>query len=222
MLLDRLTAAQIRKLGKIHCRHGHTLLSHLHCAEDLFEKERIGFIDIEAEDLNADYGVLFTYCIKDGGSKKIYYDTINKNDIKKWGKEAREDKRLLKNLIKDMGNFDRLVGHYSCKYDLPFIRTRALMCGVKFPEHGIYIQSDTWMILRHKFKLSRNSLESGTRNILGKTRKNHLSLKLRNGCIRGEKWALDATLDHNKRDVRDTEDLFKAISLFSKTTKSLI
>jgi len=194
----------------------------LGCAEELFGPERIGFIDIEASDLKADYGIITTYCIKDEGSKKIYFDTINKNDIKRWGREAKEDKRLIKNLIKDMSNFDRLVGHYSCRYDLPFIRTRAIMCGLKFPEYGVYTHTDTWMLLRGKFKLSRNSLEAGTRNILGKTRKNHLSLRLRNGCIRGEKWALAATLDHNKRDVLDTQDLYRMIVPFSRKTKTSI
>lgn len=220
MNIDRLNARDLRNLFKRRCEHGHNFAEHPKCYVQ-HETERVGFIDIEAEDLVADYGILFTYCIL-GQDGKLYKDTINKFDIKKWGRTAQEDKRVVSNLIKDMNNFDRLVGHYSSRYDLSFIRTRAIMCGLDFPAYGVYTQSDTWMILRNKFKLSRNSLESGTRNLLGKTLKTHLSLKLRNGCIRGERWAIDETLDHNIRDVKDTRDLYNTICPFVKINNTSI
>ena len=215
------SAKEIRWLALHHCNHGHTFLNHPNCYKEL-KGERIGFLDIETEALDADYGIIFTYCIKDNDSKKIYEDAITKKDIKKWGREAKEDTRLLKNLVKDMKNFDRLVGHFSSLFDLPFIRTRAVMCGVKYPEYGVYCQTDTWRILKSKFKLSRNSLESGTRNLLGKTRKNHLSLPLKHGCLRGERWAIEETLEHNRRDVLDTQDLFRITFPFTKFTRSSI
>ena len=219
--LERKSAKEIRWLASHKCTHRHTFINHPRCYNGLW-KERIGFLDIETEALNADYGIIFSYCIKDNDSKKIYEDAITKDDIRKWGKVAQEDTRLLRNLVRDMSNFDRLVGHFSSLFDLPFIRTRAVMCKVGYPEYGVYCQSDTWRILKTKFKLSRNSLESGTRNLLGKTRKNHLSLKLKHGCLRGDRKSIEETLVHNRRDVLDTQDLFHITFPFTKFNKSSI
>ena len=88
-----------------------------------------------------------------------------------------------------MSNFGRLVGHFSSLFDLPFIRTRAVICGVEYPTYGVYTQTDTWRILKNKFKLSRNSLENSCRKLLGQTRKDHLSMAIKHGALRGEEWA---------------------------------
>ena len=183
----------------------------------------MGFIDIEAEDLKADYGIMFSYVIKPLDQSKLYFDILNRKDVKNRDRHrATEDKRILLHLIKDMRNFDRLVGHYSSRYDLPFIRTRAVICGLDFPEYGVYVQSDNWMTLRCKFKLSRNSLENASRKLLGKTEKTHLSLEIKHAMLRGEKWAQDYTLDHNIRDVRDTERIWKVIHKFVRPTQTSI
>lgn len=212
---------ELLKLAQRRCKHGHNFFSHQNCFKKR-EGERIGFLDIEAGDLKADYGTIFCYCILDSKTGKIFEDTITKEDIDKWGKEGKEDTRVLRSLIRDLDNFDRVVGHFSSRYDLPFIRTRAVMCGLSFPQYGAYKQSDTWRILRSKFGLSRNSLESGARNLVGRTRKNRLSLPLKNGCIRGKKWAIDTTLDHCRRDVRDTKDLYQKIFGFVKLSGTSI
>jgi DNA polymerase elongation subunit (family B) len=121
-----------------------------------------------------------------------------------------------------MLRFDRIIGHYSCRYDLPFIRTRAVICGLDFPEFGLIWQTDTWTILKRKFKLSRNSLENSTLKLLGSTNKNHLSLNLKHGIIQGKKWAQKYCLDHNTKDVLDTERLYNAIYKFQRNTKTSI
>ena len=222
--LDSLRKDQILWLAKHKCKHNHSYLEHENCYYKEVNKdmERIGFIDIECSNLNADYGILLTYCIKDSNSKKIYFDKLNIGDVKRGGHDATEDKRLIQNLMKDMLKFDKLVGHYSSRFDLQYIRTRAIMCKLKFPEFGTIFQADTWNILKHKFKLSRNSLESGTRNLLGVTRKNHLSLILTNRALRGDPWALNQILTHNKYDVLDTEDLYKIIEPYMRKTKTSI
>lgn len=220
MNVDRLNARDLRNLFKRRCEHGHNFAEHPHCYIS-HDTERIGFIDIECSNLKADWGILLTYSIlsQDG---KLYKDVLTKDDIRKWGKEAKDDTRLLRNLIRDMNNFDRLVGHYSCRFDMPFIRTRAMICGVDFPGYGVYTQTDTWMILRNKFNLSRNSLENGTRVLLGKTDKTHLTPALMLNCLRGEPWALKEMLAHNIFDVKDTRKLFNTISPFVKINNTSI
>lgn len=218
--VDNLPARELRKLFKVKCKHHHNFAEHPNCFNELKE-ERVGFIDIECSNLKADWGILLTYCIL-GENGKLYKDIITKDDIKKWGKTGKDDTRLLKNLIRDMGNFDRLIGHYSCRFDMPFIRTRAVICGVEFPPYGVYTQTDTWMILRNKFNLSRNSLENGSRTLTGKTNKTHLTPVLMLNCLRGEQWALKEMLAHNKFDVEDTRNLFNTTKSFVKINNTSI
>lgn len=216
------------KNGAWRCSHNHTREEHPSCYNKFHAiDQNIGFIDIETEDLRADYGIIFGYCIKDSKSNKIYEDCITIQDIKKYHSKERdkipcEDKRVLESLIRDMGKFTRLVGHYSSRFDMPYIRTRAVMCGIQFPIFGSFIQTDTWMILKNKFKLSRNSLQNSCQKLVGMTEKDHLSLSIKHGCLRGEKWALKDTMKHCRQDVRDTERLYNLIYSYAKETRSSI
>ena len=187
----------------------------------------LGFIDIESESLEADYGIIFGYCILDANSDKIYQDWITKEDIKKYSSNKREvmpkeDTRVIHSLIRDMSNFTRLVGHFSSLFDIPFIRTRALMCGLEFPTYGVYVQTDTWRKLKNKYKLSRNSLQNACEKLLGASRKDKLSLSIKHACLRGEEWAIKDCKEHCEKDVLDTKDLYNAICGSVKSTKTSI
>ena len=210
------------------CPHRMNGYTHPRCYDRFHASEqRIGFLDIETEDLRADYGIIFCYCILDAVTGKIHKDCITKEDIRRYrsikrGVIPHEDKRVLESLICDMGRFTRLVGHYSSRFDMPYIRTRAIMCGLQFPTFGSFVQTDTWMILKNKFKLSRNSLVNGCEKLVGMSEKDHLSLSIKHGCLRGEKWALKDTVKHCEQDVRDTERLYTLIYGYAKETGSSI
>ena len=231
--LIKLTKEQIITRAKWKCpvpgHSKHNGLEHPRCYDRLqkIEGERIGFLDIETEDLKADFGIMFCWCVLDAKTDKIISDIITPDDIKKYSshdrdKMPKEDTRILKSLIDTLQNYDRLVGHYSSRFDLQFSRTRSIICDVPFPHFGEIYQSDTWMILKHKFKLSRNSQENATRKLLGATRKDHLSLSIKHGCLRGEKWALDSSLEHCKKDVLDLRDLYNTINPYAKKTNTSI
>lgn len=189
-------------------------------------QEKILYFDIEAEDLNADYGVMFNwYAMDEDGNR--FEDYITLADINKYKStdrnvEPKEDTRIVKSLVDLMSKYTRVCGHYSCGYDLPFTRTRAVIDGVDFPSYGMLFQSDTWVILKKKFKLSRNSLENGCRKLVGFTQKDKLSLSIKHGCLRGEKWAIDLSRKHCKQDVEDLVALFGLTSRFMRRTKSSI
>lgn len=219
---------EIKKRMGFKCKHGHNGLTHKNCYDVAHNiEERIGFLDIEAEDLSADYGIMFNWCILDGKTNKIHQDVITLEDIKNGSSKSRnvpprEDKRITQSLIKTLENYDRVVAHYGSRYDVPFIRTRAVICGVDFPTYGMLNQTDTWVILKNKFKLSRNSLQNATLKLLGQTRKDHLSLAVKHGCLRGEKWALDISVQHCRKDVLDLRDLYNEIHWSMKKTKTSI
>ena len=222
-----LSKGDLKKRQNFHCKHRHNGIDHSECYNRVNGlTERVGILDIESEALDADYGIMFSYCFKVIGNPKIYYDIVSKEDFKKYESnkngQSVEDTRIIQHLIEDLKNCDRIVGHYSCGFDLPFLRTRAVICGLDFPVYKQYSQSDTWMILKKKFKLSRNSLDNGVRNLTGESNKNHLSLNLKHGIILGKKWARDFCLNHNKKDVLDTERLYLKISPYMNRTRSSI
>jgi len=233
-ILSQLSAPELRKRLAWKCplkgHSKHDGISHYSCYNKLNKiptEERIGFMDLETEDLKSDFGILFCWKILENGTNKMYGDVLTLDDIKK-GKstkrdiQPKEDRRIVQSLVDTLENFDRVILHYGARFDLPFARSRALICDVEFPSYGNLYQGDTWQILKNKFKLSRNSLQNATLKLLGITRKDHLSLSVKHGCLRGEKWALDITEKHCENDVLDLRDLYNKISFAVKINKSSI
>ena len=232
-ILSQLSAPELRKRLAWKCplkgHSGHDGITHSACYDKLHgtqSEEKICFLDIEAEGLVADYSIMFCWVLQDAQTGKMYHDIITLQDIKKYTSHKREvhpkeDTRIIQSLVNKLSEYDRVVAHFIW-YDLPFARTRAVICGVDFPNCGAMYQGDTWRMLKNKFKLSRNSLLNATTHLLGGSRKDHLSLSIKHGCIRGEKWALDDTLAHCKKDVLDLRDLYNKISFSVKNTKTSI
>lgn len=218
--IHRLTKTEITKLAKGKCQHKHTYLDHYNCylKENPQDQERIGFFDIEATNLKADFGHMLTYCIKDGGSDKIYYDTITLADIK----AGYEDKRLIQECIKDLNRFDKIVTFYGSNYDLPFVRARAMINKVEFPFFGSIKHRDLFFIIKSKFCLSRKSLENSCNQLLGKSNKTRFNPKVWRDAARGDKKSIEQILEHNKFDVLDTEELYNQTIDYVKVNNASI
>jgi len=214
----KIKKPNIEWLESHRCEHRHTYLEHYNCFLKKGGKERIGFLDIEATNLDANWGIMLSYCIKDSESKKIYEDVITKKDIN----SKNEDKRIVENCIEDMMRFDRIVTWYGARFDIPYIRTRALILDIIFPQFGSQFHKDAWFISRAKLKLNSNRLETVARSILGKTQKTHLDPKYWRWAIRGDKKSLDYILDHNRKDVLDLEKIWNKIYGFQKINNTSI
>lgn len=201
------------------CEHRHSYIEHNSCYKGM--EERIGFLDIEASNLDADFGIMLSYCIKDSKSTKIYEGVITKQDIDK-AQAGDEDRRLVAQCIEDIGRFDRIVTYYGKRFDIPYIRTRAVTNDVPFPYYGTLVHTDLYFTLKFKFKLSSNRLENACRVLLHKTDKTRVDSRYWRGGQRGDKKSLDYILDHNRKDVWDLEKLYNKVVYFSKQTDSSI
>jgi DNA polymerase elongation subunit (family B) len=233
-MLSKLTADGLKKRLRWSCplkgHSHHDGISHNRCYDQLVGvdlAEKVAYLDIETEDLKADYGVMFCWCLWDGNANKLYKDVININDINKYKSHNRntppkDDTRIIKSLVDLLVKYDRVYAHYGSRFDLPFLRTRALICGIKFPPYGSLSQTDTWIISKNKLKLSRNTQQNLCLKILGHTRKDHLSHSIKHGCLRGETWALNLSLIHCEKDVYDLRDVSKVIDPFIRKTKTSI
>ncbi len=220
--VNRLKKDEIVWLSNNRCIHRHTFLEHYQCYQkEWYKKERIGFIDIETSELTADAGILLSYCIKESGTNKILKGVIDKKDLFKTS-DGHEDRKLVQQCILDMLKFDRLVGYYSSRFDISFLRTRALTNKLDFPEFKQLKHTDVWMMARSKLKLRRNTQENVCRNLFGTTEKTHVEMKYWRAALRGDKRSLNYILDHNIKDVKDLEKIYnKMVGFVNKTNTSI-
>jgi len=212
--LPSMKKDEILDLFKWRCSHGHNGISHYNCW--LREKdfgEKVGFIDIETSNLAADFGIMLSWCIKPAGkNKKIISGVISKEDLT----SGDLDKRILQDCITEMRKFNRLIGHYSSRFDLPFLRTRALYWRLEFPTYGEIIQEDVWDIARRVLKLHSNRQDSVSETLLGHSRKTRFSPRHWIMALQGDSEALKFVLDHNKKDVLDLEQNYNKLSQFTR------
>lgn len=180
----------------------------------------MGFLDIETSNLDADFGIILSYCIKDSLSPTILEGVITKKDIEA-AKAGDEDKAVVIALVEDMQKFDRLVTYYGARFDIPYIRTRAMITNVEFPPFGSILHKDLYDVIKRKMRLSSNRLENACRQLLGKTEKTRFDGRYWRAGSRGDKKSLEFILDHNRKDVLDLEKLYnKTIQYVRKTNTS--
>lgn len=214
----RLKKAEIVWLANNRCKHSHTYLEHFSCflterPEGAPMDFKIGFFDLEFHNLKASVGVMFGYCIKEHGQDVILENWLTPKDFKKG---ELPDKRVVQKCIEDMRKFDVLVTYYGTRADFPYIRTKALMHNLDFPEYGELIHMDLYYHIRNKFSLHRNSQEVACETLLGTTEKTRFSPKQWLEALFGSKEAIDMIADHCRKDVRDLERLYDKTIMFKK------
>lgn len=221
--VHRLNKQEIVWLASNTCKaHRHSYLDHYNCyVKEVPEREKTGILDIESSNLKADYGIVLTWAIKPLGSDEIERGVISVDDIKK-GRNGDEDRRIVRDLIDSIQKYDKLVGYYSKRFDLPFIRTRALHMDLDFPFFGTIKHIDVYDLVRNKFNMSRKTQENSCRVLLRETEKNHVDGRLWRDAARGDSKALEYVLEHNLRDVRDLEKLYLKVRDFSRRNDTSI
>lgn len=199
-------------LSRHKCEHGHSFLSHYQCyLRENPLKEKIGYFDIEASNLNANFGIIFTYCIKTGGKDEILERTVTKKEL-----STCLDKKVVEQCVKDLQKYDKIIGYYSARFDIPYVRSRALYNGLDFPAYGEIIHEDLYDNIKRKFRLNSNRLETACRFLLGHSDKTHLNSDYWIKALQGDKESLDYIVDHCRKDVIDLEKLHKRVEIFKK------
>jgi len=213
-----MKAKEMRKYLSGRCKHGHLYCEHPNCfITEQSRPPKIGYLDIEAGGLNANFDYMLTYVIKTRDKKEYCYGIIDKKDIMSYD----FDKKLIKQLIEDLLKYDIIVTYFGTRYDIPFIRSRALSHGMKFPVFGTVQHKDVYYMVRNKMKLHKSSLESAT-NFLGIKGKDHVKGNFWMRAKVGDTKALKYVYSHNVKDVEILEKLHKKIEVFVKnTTRSI-
>lgn len=209
---------EIVKMNAWKCEHSHTGVEHPQCylrAHGMDLKRC--FFDIESCGLQGNWDFMLTYSIKPEGEDKIISGAVTKKEID----DGTFDKRIVKECIDNLMKFDRVYTYYGSRFDIPFLRTRALELGVEFPSYGALTHKDIYFIARYKLKLHSNRLATvcDLLGIKGKTHQNPTTWRLATG---GNKKALDEILLHNQWDVRILEEVYHKLKDFVKESETSI
>ena len=202
--------------------------SHLSCwTKARYENGRVGYLDIECDNLDADFGVVLSWTLKERDSDKVYSAVINETDVELSKKLNRvvTDRRILRELQPLLSQFDYIVCHYGAidrGLDIRFLRTRYIKLGLKFPVYRQMYGIDTYLMSKYKLKLHSNRLDAIAEFFgcpYGKTK------------LKGDTWALAKLgsekalkyiVDHNKNDVLILEWVHKKLEPYSNVSKRSI
>lgn len=218
-----VTKQELLRIINFRCRHKHDFRSHPNCYRESKDNliEKIAVLDIETSNLDANFGIILSWCIKPL-SEKIIENNITFEDIKKGTK----DRRLTKILIDELCKYNRIVTHYGTYFDIGFIRTRALKHGFDFPDYGQIWHTDVWKIAKRKLKLNSNRQGTVAEAILGENIKTRIHseswLDMQFGNIQQQKDAIAYIVDHNRKDVIQLERNYLKLRRFVREGKNSI
>lgn len=224
------------KYSELRCTHRHTIKTHPACFANgnikwpddrtferysgnpwfTFPEYKIGYFDIEVDNLKADFGTVLTWAIKDKGGE-VFVDSITRDELL----SDDCDRRVVESFVNKMNEYKIIVGYYSTMFDLPFMRSKALHYRIPFPEFGDIFHWDIYYTVRSKFNLSRKSLESAC-DYFGIKGKTPIEREVWRRAKYGHPDAISTVIDHNIADVVITEELHDLISFSRKWNRRSI
>ena len=218
MNLFALSQAEKNKRLRFRCIHRHNGISHSNCYDQANGIiERIAFVDIESSQLNASFGIILAVCLL-SDEKTLFKRVISPEELRR----GVFDRALCEEFCREVRKYDRLIGYYSEKFDIPFLRTRCIYHKLDFPIFHEIKHTDVWRVVRNKLKLHSNRL-GVVAPFLGIRAKEHpLNPQRWIECLSGNKEALDFVLIHCIEDVHTTRELWHRIEEYTKLTKTSI
>jgi len=200
------------------CIHHHNGVSH-HCCYDQAKGlvEKIGYFDIESSNLTSDFGIILCYAIK-------HKDGVISNSITP--QELREgifDKRLLIDVCKDLRKFDRIITWYGYKFDIPYVRSRAMLHKLDFPLYKEVYHTDAYQKAKILIRTLHSKRLGVVANFFGIEAKEHpLNPSIWLSCLSGNQDAIDFVQTHCNEDVSSLEKVWKRLAPYQKMAKSTI
>lgn len=183
----------------------------------LLPNMQIGYLDIETDNLKADFGTMLSWAIRFKGSDTTKVDYITKKELF----DGSTDKRIIESLIDTLKQVKIVVTYYGTGFDIPFSRAKALHYDLEFPSYADLYHFDIYYSVKSKLGISSKSLASACDylNITGKT---PLDKETWRRAKYGDPTAIQIVLEHNVADVDILEQLHNKLSPFSKWTKRSI
>lgn len=166
---------------------------------------RIGVIDIETTGLNAGFGVILCAVVKAYAPDERRVFRADEYEPWRQGKRS-NDAPLLRDILSYIEDIDVLVAHNGVNFDLPFIRTRAIVHGL--PAVNFQKIIDPVKLARQHFRFPGNSLQSIS-NVIG-THAQKTPLKpetWQRAALDGDGSAMEEIVEHCIEDVEVLEEV---------------
>lgn len=184
-------------------------------AGDFLNPVRVGVIDIETNSLNAGFGVLLCMVGKtySPNERRIF----RADDYAPWQRgERANDRDILSDILAWMEDLDIIIAHNGLRFDLPFIRTRAVVHGL--PPVNFQKIIDPVQLARQHFRFPSNSLNSISHVIGTHAEKTPLRPETwARATLNGDKAAMDEIVEHCVADVDVLEEIVWKLRGYVKT-----
>lgn len=220
--IRKLTKKEIIWLHDNYCRHGHRYIEHYNCyiqedPETSPIHEKIGIFDIETTGLKANWSHMLCWCMKEQGKDIIHHDLITKRKAR-----DKDDEKIIKSAVKEIKKYDRVVTWYGSRFDLPYLRSRAIYFDIEFPSYRELYHTDLYYIARSKLAMHSNRLASVCQYFGIEAKSHPMTPELWTKSGAGEQKALETVLKHCEEDVISTDKCWEILSKYSASTKRSI
>lgn len=165
---------------------------------------RICMFDLECTNLKANYG--FALCASYKYTTSKYVNTFSIFDGPEFQEDPTNDRYVIESIAEVLSNSDIIVGHYSTRFDLPYIQARLLFHGLPIVNPRIP-HIDTWRIARQKLALSSNRLQAITEH-LGFEDKTALKSRIWVKAMSGDRASIEYIVEHCEQDVKVLEEVY--------------
>lgn len=85
------------------------------------ESTRIGYFDIEFNNLVANYGNMLSWAIKERGNPNVAVDAITQEEIL----AGEPDLRIVKSCLAEIKKYNIIITYYGTRHDIKYVRSRA-------------------------------------------------------------------------------------------------
>lgn len=222
---NKLLKQEILWLYNHNCKaHGHRYTEHMHCFEkergDIkdcqIQTERVGFLDIETTNLHATFGYIFSYAFKEVGCEPVGR-VLRPNEIRK----GVFDKILMKEFVANTKGIDRYIVYWGRdgRFDIPFLRTRALHWNLDFPGYRELYVTDAYDAVRMKLRLHRRRLETACEFLQIPCKQHRLNPQVWQRAMAGDQKSLTYIYKHNLEDVYSLEALWLKLERFVRKSR---
>lgn len=172
--------------------------------------------DIESSNLNADFSVFLTACIKPFGQAPMVFRA---DDYKEWLTDRANDYRIVVAVAEELRKHAVVVTHYGSRFDIRFLRAKMVKHGL--PPLPQMFGVDTWRIAYDNFKISSNRLANLSAFFdLGEKTSVDGDLWMK-AAYSGDTKVMDKIVEHNIQDVIILEKLGCLVFPFLKSIRRL-
>jgi uncharacterized protein YprB with RNaseH-like and TPR domain len=177
---------------------------------------RIGCLDLEMSNLNADFGFILCAAVKEVGVEEPHVLRIDQ--FPNYKRQPWNDADISAAIRDLVVGFDLIVTWNGARFDVPFLNTR-------LSKHGLAplprkLHKDLLYTSRYQLRLHSNRLASVQEFFELEMEKTSISGEYWNRAVTGNKEALDYIVDHCIRDVFVLEEVLGKLKPFIREIKA--